>query len=126
MGMLKEFREFAMRGNVVDLAVGVVIGTAFSAIVTSLVTNIIMPMVGVLIGETDFKSLEVTVGGAHVMYGMFIQAVVDFLIIAFAIFITVKLMNAIKKKEETAPSKPAEPTNEEKLLTEIRDILKNR
>jgi len=124
MGMIKEFKDFAMRGNVVDLAVGVVIGAAFGAIITSLVNDIIMPLVGVMIGGTDFKTLMITVGGANVMYGLFIQSVVNFLIIASSVFITVKLMNTMKKKQEAVPVKSTVPSNEEILLAEIRDLLK--
>lgn len=124
--MIKEFKDFAMRGNVVDLAVGVVIGAAFGAIITSLVNDIIMPLVGVLIGGTDFKTLVFTVGGSNVMYGLFIQSVVNFLIITFAIFMTVKLMNSLNKKQEAVQSVADEPTKEELLLTEIRDILKQK
>lgn len=125
MGMIKEFKDFAMRGNVIDLAIGVVIGTAFSAIVTSMVNDIIMPLFSVLIGEADFKTLVATVGDTPIMYGMFIQSIVNFVIIAFAIFMTVKIMNTLNKKQEV-PVKSSEPSNEEILLTEIRDLLKNK
>lgn len=124
MGMLKEFKEFAMKGNVVDLAVGVVIGGAFGAIVTSLVGDIIMPIIGVITGGIDFSGLNITVGKAIISYGKFIQAVFSFIIIAFALFMVIKGMNATKKKEAEAPAAPAEPSAEEKLLTEIRDLLK--
>lgn len=122
MSVLKEFQEFAMKGNVIDLAVGVVIGTAFGKIVSSIVGDIIMPLVGVLTGGIDFKGLEYTVGGAAVKYGAFIQSIVDFIIIAFCIFIVVKVMNkALPKKKEEAPV--AGPSDNE-LLSEIRDLLK--
>ncbi len=126
MGLGKEFKEFAMRGNVIDLAVGVVIGGAFGLIVKSLVDDIIMPIVGVLTGGHDFSTLSVTVGTAVVKYGMFIQAIVNFVIIAFAIFLAIKAINKMKKKENQNPSTPVEPGKEEVLLTEIRDILKNK
>jgi large conductance mechanosensitive channel len=119
--MLQEFKAFAMKGNVVDLAIGVVIGGAFGAIVTSLVGDIIMPIIGVLTGGLDFSSLSVKVGEATVAYGKFIQAAFIFIIVAFALFIVVKAMNAMKKKEE---AKPAEPSADVKLLTEIRDLLR--
>ena len=138
MGMLSEFKEFAMRGNVVDLAVGVVIGAAFGKIVASLVNDIIMPAVGYVVGGVDFSELAIVLkeasvdaAGAEVpavlvKYGAFIQTVVDFLIIAFAIFVAVKVINSLKRKEEAAPAAPAEPSEEVKLLTEIRDSLKQR
>jgi large conductance mechanosensitive channel len=122
MGMLKEFKEFAMKGNVIDLAVGVVIGGAFGAIISSLVGDIIMPVIGVLTGGVDFSGLRVTVGKAVITYGKFIQATFTFLIIAFALFLVIKSMNSMKKEEAAAP--PPGPTAEEKLLTEIRDLLK--
>lgn len=130
--MLKEFRDFAMRGNVVDLAVAVIIGGAFGKIVSSFVSDILMPPIGLLLGNVDFKELKFIMKAATETtppvtwnYGMFIQNVVDFLIIAFAIFMMVKAMTKVQKKkaEEPAPA-PPEPTNEEKLLTEIRDLLK--
>lgn len=124
MGMLKEFRDFAMKGSVVDLAVGVVIGGAFGAIVTSLVGDIIMPLIGVLTGGIDFSGLGAKVGEANVAYGKFIQAVFIFIIIAFALFMVIKAMNSVKKKEVAAPAAPPVPSAEEKLLTEIRDLLK--
>ncbi|MBV8032563.1 MAG: large-conductance mechanosensitive channel protein MscL [Betaproteobacteria bacterium] len=121
--MLKEFRDFAVKGNVVDLAVGVVIGTAFGKIVSSLVGDIVMPAVGVLIGGFDFKGLAVQVGSAKVMYGSFLQSVVDFLIIAWVIFVAVKIINHFRRKEEPAA---APPPRQEKLLEEIRDLLAAR
>jgi len=124
MGMIKEFKDFAMKGNVVDLAVGVIIGGAFGAIVASLVGDIIMPVIGVLTGGVDFSGLEITVGAAHIAYGKFIQATFTFIIVAFALFLLIKGMNATKKKEEAAPAAPPAPSAEEKLLTEIRDLLK--
>ncbi|MDY0021953.1 large-conductance mechanosensitive channel protein MscL [Arenimonas caeni] len=138
MGMLSEFKEFAMRGNVVDLAVGVVIGAAFGKIVASLVNDIIMPAVGYIVGGVDFSDLaivlkEATVDAAGaevpavlVKYGAFVQTVVDFLIIAFAIFVAVKVINSLKRKQDAAPAAPPEPSDEVKLLTEIRDALKSR
>lgn len=126
MKILKEFKDFAMKGNVMDLAVAVVIGGAFGKIVTSLVDDIIMPLIGVLIGGVDFTSLSVTVGSANVAYGNFIQQVVNFLIIAFAIFMVVKSMMKFKKKQAEEPAAPPAPSNEEVLLAEIRDLLKNK
>jgi len=124
MSYLKEFKSFAMRGNVTDLAIGVVIGGAFGAIVKSLVADIIMPIVGILTGGVDFSSLSFTVGNAAIAYGKFIQAVVVFIIVAFALFLIVKAINAAKKREEEAPAPPAAPTKQESLLAEIRDLLK--
>lgn len=136
--MLKEFKAFIMRGNVIDLAVAVVIGGAFGTIVSSLVADVIMPPLGLLIGGVDFSDLSITLqeavveNGAEVSpavnlrYGAFIQTVFDFLIIAFAIFMVLKGYNSFKKKEEAAPAAPPEPSNEEKLLAEIRDLLRNR
>lgn len=131
MSIIKEFKEFAMRGNVVDLAIGVIIGGAFGKIVSSLVADVIMPPIGVLLGGVDFSDLSITIKEASegaeavvIRYGAFIQTVVDFLIIAFVIFMVVKAMNSLKKKEEAAPAAPPAPSNEEKLLTEIRDLLK--
>lgn len=121
--MLKEFKDFAMRGNVIDLAIAVVIGGAFKSIVTALVDNIIMPILGSVIGES-FKSLAVRINGVNVTYGMFLQAILDFVIIAFVIFLTVKAINRMKKKEEEAPAAPPAPTKDQELLTEIRDLLK--
>lgn len=129
MSMLKEFKAFAMRGNVVDLAVGLVIGAAFGKIVTSFVNDVLMPPIGLLLGGVDFSELRVTlkeavgeVPAVTVNYGMFIQTVVDFTIIAFAIFMVVKAMNRMKRKEEAAPAPP--PPADVQLLTEIRDLLK--
>jgi len=136
MSMFKEFKEFAMRGNVVDLAVGIIIGGAFGKIVTSLVTDVIMPPIGLLMGGVDFSNLFVNLGsgdypslaaardaGAPVIgYGSFVNTVLDFVIVAFAIFLLVRTLNRLKKAEPPPP--PPGPTAEEKLLTEIRDLLK--
>jgi large conductance mechanosensitive channel len=126
MGILKEFKAFAMRGNVMDLAVGVIIGAAFGKIVASLVDNILMPVIGVLMQGIKFEDLVIKVGSAEVKYGMFIGAVVDFIIIAFVIFWMVKGMNSMQKKEAAAPSPPPAPTKDQQLLGEIRDLLKNK
>jgi large conductance mechanosensitive channel len=129
--MLKEFRDFAMRGNVVDLAVGVIIGAAFGKIVTSAVDDIIMPIVGFLIGGIDFSKLALSLGktaeGAPavlIKYGVFINTIIQFIIIAFVLFMIIKAMNTAMKKQEAAPAAPPEPTASEKLLAEIRDALK--
>ncbi|MBU0961088.1 MAG: large-conductance mechanosensitive channel protein MscL [Proteobacteria bacterium] len=131
--MMKEFKEFAVKGNVIDMAVGIIIGAAFGKIVSSFVGDVIMPPIGVLIGGIDFSSLAFTVKEAAgdvpavvISYGKFIQTVVDFTIIAFAIFIAVKGINTLKRKEEAAPKAPPEPTAQEILLTEIRDLLKEK
>jgi large conductance mechanosensitive channel len=137
MGMIKEFKEFAMRGNVVDLAVAVVIGAAFGKIVTSLVEKIIMPIIGWLTSGHNFSDLAIQVGEkigpdgsmipeVAIGYGAFIQSILDFIIVAFVIFLAIKAINTLKKKEAAAPAAPPEPSNEEKLLIEIRDLLKNR
>jgi len=135
--MLKEFKDFAMRGNVVDMAVGIIIGGAFGKIVSSLVADIIMPPIGLLVGGVDFTELKLTLKEAvvdaagavttpavSINYGTFIQTAIDFIIIAFAIFMMIKAMNSFKKKEEAAPPPPPAPSKEETLLTEIRDLLK--
>ena len=137
MSMLKEFKDFALRGNVMDMAVGIIIGGAFGKIVASFVADVIMPPLGVLIGGVDFTALKITLKDAivdasgtitteavSINYGNFVQAAVDFLIIAFAIFMVIKAMNNLKKKEEAAPAPPPAPSKEEVLLTEIRDLLK--
>ena len=124
MSFIKEFKEFAVKGNVMDLAVGVIIGGAFGKIITSLVDNILMPIIGVLMQGADFKTLAVKVGDAEIKYGLFIGAIIDFIIIAFVLFLIIKAMNNMRKKEAAAPAAPPAPTNEEKLLTEIRDLLK--
>lgn len=136
--MLKEFREFAMRGNVLDMAIGVIIGGAFGKIVSSLVSDVLMPPLGLLLGKVDFSSLFLNMSGTPqpslaaakaagaptLNYGVFLQSVFDFIIIAFVIFMLVKQVNRFKK--EAPPAPPAGPTNEEKLLMEIRDALKDR
>ncbi len=131
MGMMSEFKKFAMKGNVVDMAVGIVIGAAFGKIVSSFVNDILMPPIGMLIGGVDFSELSYTLQEAAgeeaavaINYGSFIQTALDFIIIAFAIFMVVKGMNRMKKKEEAKPAEPPKPTNEEVLLAEIRDLLK--
>ena len=132
MSVVKEFKAFAMRGNVIDLAVAVVIGGAFGKIVASLVADVIMPPIGLLLGGVEFTDLVIVlkeakgeeVAAVTLNYGAFIQNVVDFLIIAFAIFMVIKGVNATKKKQEAAPAPPPEPSKEEQLLTEIRDLLK--
>ncbi len=123
--MLKEFKEFALRGNVLDLAVGVIIGAAFGKIVTSLVNDIIMPLIGLLLAGIDFKDLSFTVGDATVLYGSFIQTIVDFLIVAFSIFLFIRFFNRFKRKEEEkVEEEVAILSKEEEILTEIRDLLK--
>ncbi len=133
MSMIKEFKEFAVKGNVVDMAVGIIIGAAFGKIVSSLVGDVIMPPIGVLLGGVDFSGLAFTVKEAvgdtpavAIGYGKFIQAIVDFTIIAFSIFIMVKVINTLKRQEEEAPKAPPAPSAEEVLLGEIRDLLKER
>ncbi|MBN1124526.1 MAG: large-conductance mechanosensitive channel protein MscL [Sedimentisphaerales bacterium] len=138
MSLVKEFKEFAMRGNVVDMAVGIIIGGAFGKIITSLVNDVIMPPIGLLLGNMDFSQLAIVLkkesidtAGAVVPavtlgYGMFINTVINFLIIAASIFMVIKAMNSMKKKEQAAPAAPPAPSAEEKILTEIRDILKTR
>ncbi len=131
MSMMKEFRDFAMRGNVVDMAVGIVIGAAFGKIVTSFVNDVLMPPIGIALGGVDFSDLAVTLKAASgdvaavtLNYGSFIQTVVDFVIIAFAIFMVVKAMNSMKKKEAEKPAEPPAAPADVVLLTEIRDLLK--
>ena len=133
MSMLQEFKEFAIKGNAIDMAVGIIVGASFGKIITSLVADVFMPPIGVLIGGVDFTKLAVTVKEAAgtvpavtLNYGNFIQTMVDFTIIAFIIFMVVKLINGLKKKEAAAPIVTPEPTKEELLLTEIRDLLKDR
>ena len=127
--LLKEFKEFISKGNVIDMAVGVIIGSAFSKIVSSLVNDVIMPLIGIIIGGLDFKSLSVTIKNSTINYGLFIQNVVDFLIIATCIFIAVKIINNLKKLRHEEPKKEepkkVETPQDIKLLTEIRDLLKN-
>ena len=124
MSMMKEFKAFAMRGNVMDLAVGVIIGAAFGKIVASLVDNILMPIVGILLRGVKFENLMFTVGEAQIKYGLFISSILDFIIIAFVIFLIIKGMNRMVRKEEAAPSAPPAPTKDQQLLTEIRDLLR--
>ena len=132
MSMLAEFKEFAMKGNVVDMAVGVIVGGAFGKIISSFVDDVIMPPVGMLLGGVDFKSLAITLKAAEgktaavmLNYGKFIQTVVDFAIVAFVIFIAIKAMNAMKKEEAAAPpAAPPAPSPQEVLLTEIRDAIR--
>jgi large conductance mechanosensitive channel len=139
--MLKEFKEFAMKGNVLDMAIGVIIGGAFGKIVSSLVSDVLMPPIGLLMGKVDFSSLFIDLsrtspaslaaakaaGAPTINYGVFLQSMFDFLIIAFVIFMLVKQVNRFKKEEPAAPPPPPPaPSNEEKLLTEIRDLLKHR
>lgn len=121
---IKEFKEFISRGNVIDLAVAVVIGGAFTKIVNSLVDDIIMPIIGIIIGGINFEHLMITVGTAEIKYGMFIQAVVNFLLIALVIFSIIKAINTFNKKKEDAPEEPAQPSEDIVLLTEIRDLLR--
>lgn len=133
MSFLKDFREFAMKGNVVDMAVGIIIGAAFGKIVSSLVADIIMPPLGLLIGGVDFKSFSVVLKEATgdlpavvLNYGIFIQTVFDFVIVAFAIFMAIKVMNKVRREKEAAPAAPTPPSKEEVLLSEIRDLLKEQ
>ena len=147
MGIVSEFKAFVQRGNVVDMAIGVIMGGAFGKIVASLVADILTPPLGYITGGVDFKELKHTLSpltiqlpdpahpgslivkilpAAEIKYGLFLQAAFDFLIIAFCVFLLVKLMNSLKKKEEEKPAAPPEPTVQEKLLTEIRDMLKQR
>ena len=133
MGMMSEFKDFAVKGNVIDMAVGIVIGGAFGKVVTSFVNDIIMPPIGMLIGGVDFSKLglvlqEATADAEAVTlnWGSWVQTLVNFTIIAFSIFMVVKAMNSAKKKEEEKPEAPAEPSKEEILLTEIRDALRNK
>jgi large conductance mechanosensitive channel len=138
--MLKEFREFAMRGNVIDLAVGVIIGAAFGAIVTSLVNDIIMPPIGLILGGVDFSNFFINLSGKHldsladaqkagaatINYGVFLNQVIKFVIIAFALFLLIKQMNLLLRREKEKAAPPPEPPAQEKLLAEIRDLLKQR
>jgi len=136
MGLVKEFKEFAVKGNVLDLAIGVIIGGAFGKIVASVVDDILMPPIGMAMGKVDFKNLKIVLQEADVAnkvtevairYGNFIQSLIDFTIIALCIFALIKGINKMKKEEEAAPAPaPAGPTNEEVLLTEIRDLLRSR
>lgn len=140
MGMVKEFKEFAMRGNVVDMAVGIIIGGAFGKIVSSLVQDVIMPPIGLLMGGVNFSQLYINLGDTTydtlvqaveaaapvIKYGAFLQTVIDFLIIAFAIFMMIKALNSMKKKQVEAPAPPPAPSDEVVLLKEIRDLLKQK
>lgn len=131
MGFAKEFKEFAMKGNVVDMAVGIIIGAAFGKIVSSFVANVVTPVLGMAIGGVDFKQMELVLqeapeGGKPIVmqYGLFIQNIFDFIIVAFAIFMVIKAMNSMKKKEEAKPAAPAAPPEDVVLIREIRDSLK--
>jgi large conductance mechanosensitive channel len=131
MKILDEFKKFAMKGNMVDMAVGIIIGVAFGKIVSSLVNDILMPPIGILLGGVNFTDLKLTLKAATEAvpavtwnYGSFIQATIDFLIVAFSVFLLVKAINATKKKEEAAPAAPPAPTKDQELLSEIRDLLK--
>ncbi|QAR34421.1 large-conductance mechanosensitive channel protein MscL [Geovibrio thiophilus] len=133
MAVIQEFKKFAMRGNVADMAIGIIIGGAFGKIVSSLVADVLMPPLGLLLGNVNFSDLAVTLKAASgdvaavtLNYGKFIQTVLDFIIMAFAVFMLIKGMNSLKKKEEEAPAAPPAPSKEEQLLAEIRDILKNK
>jgi large conductance mechanosensitive channel len=125
MSIIKEFKEFAIKGNAIDLAVGIIIGVAFGKIISSLVSDIFMPIIGLVMGGVNFTSLKLVLKDTSILtYGNFLQATFDFIIIAFCIFLFVKLLNKMKRKEEVAPAKPPEPSDEVKLLSEIRDLLK--
>ena len=133
MSLFKEFKAFVMKGNVIDLAIGIIIGVAFGKIVSSFVNDILMPPIGLLLGGMDFSKLMIVLNQAadgkviaSINYGIFINVVIDFLIIALAIFMVVKVINKFKKKEEAAPAEPPKPSNQELLLAEIRDILKSK
>ena len=133
MGMVKEFKEFAMKGNMMDMAVGIIIGAAFGKIVSSVVADVLMPPLGLLLGGVNFAGLKLTLKEAvgdtaavTLNYGAFLQTVVDFVIVAFAIFLMIRGINSMRKKQEEAPAAPAPPPNQEVLLGEIRDLLKNR
>jgi large conductance mechanosensitive channel len=124
--MLKEFRDFINRGNVIDLAIAVIMGAAFTAIVNSFVDDIVMPFIGVLLGGVDFSSLVITFGQATITYGNFIQAIINFLLIALVLFFLVRAINRMSAKKEVEEAVAAEPSKEEKLLAEIRDLLRDR
>ena len=133
MSMMQEFKKFAMRGNVLDMAIGIIIGAAFGKIVSSLVSDVIMPPIGILLGGVDFSSLALTIKAGSegvepvlIKYGVFINTVIDFLIISFAIFMVVKGINAMQKKEEEKPAAPPAPSKSELLLAEIRDELRKK
>lgn len=128
-GFISEFKQFIARGNVMDMAVGVIIGGAFSAITTSLINDIIMPILGIFTGSISFAELHLFINGAEIGYGNFIQAILNFLVMAFVVFCLVKAMNALHRRKEEAPAAPPappEPSAEEKLLTEIRDLLREK
>lgn len=142
MGMIKEFKEFAVKGNMLDMAVGIIIGSAFGKVITSLVNDILMPPLGMLLGKVDFTNLKVVlqkgqeavmdgttviqpaINEVSVNYGMFFQTIIDFVIVAFCIFVVIKAMNKLRKKEEIAPTAPPPPSEEVVILKEIRDLLK--
>lgn len=133
MGMLQEFKQFAVKGNVVDMAVGIIIGAAFAKIVSSLVGDLVMPPIGLLLGGVDFSDLSIVLKEAAegapavvIAYGKFIQTIIDFTIIAFAIFMAIKVINRLKTQEEAKPAEPPAPSAEQVLLTEIRDLLKQK
>ena len=133
MSILSEFKAFAVKGNVVDMAVGIIIGAAFGKIVSSFVGDVVMPPIGLLIGGVDFTDLAITLKAAEgdipavvLSYGKFIQTVLDFVIVAFAIFMGEKVINRLKREEAAAPAEPPAPTKDQELLTEIRDLLKNQ
>lgn len=133
MSMMQEFKDFAIKGNVIDMAVGIIVGVAFGKIVSSFVSDVIMPPIGVALGGVDFANLAITIQEAVgeapavvIAYGKFIQTMVDFTIIAFAVFMAIKVINSMQKKEEEAPEAPAEPSEDIVLLTEIRDLLKQQ
>lgn len=133
MKILKEFQQFAMRGNVIDMAVGIIIGSAFGKIISSLVEDIIMPPIGYIMGGMDFSNLKIILKEATdkapivaIKYGVFINVIINFTIVAFAMFMLIRAMNTLKKKEEVAPSAPPKPSNQELLLAEIRDLLKKK
>ena len=124
--MFKEFKEFAFKGNALELAVGVVIGNAFNKIITSLVNDIIMPLVGVIIGGIDFTDIKLTIGSESILIGSFIQNIIDFLIIAFSIFVVIKIMSKFQRKKEEIKEEPPKKADDVILLEEIRDLLKNK
>lgn len=133
MKLISDFKAFAMKGNAIDMAVGIIIGAAFGKIVSSLVGDVLMPPIGVLLGGVDFSSLSATIKAATesqpavvISYGKFIQTIIDFVIIAFSIFMLIKFLSKMQKKKETAPAPAPVPTKEESLLTEIRDLLKEK
>lgn len=124
--MWKEFKAFALKGNVMDLAIAVIIGAAFGKIVTSLVNDLLMPLIGLLLGGKNLSGLEYKFGSTLLKYGAFLQTVVDFFIVAFSIFLFIKVLSRFKRKEEVKPTEPPTPSKEEQLLTEIRDLLKQQ